>query len=89
MTDGVDGLETITPQQIVFDSNNQERSPWFLLGRECSRSASLFFFQCFLIFILVSTSITCIALSKSCEESTVWVAILTWAVGYILPSPRP
>ena len=27
-------------------------------------------------------------LSKACEESTVWVAILCSAAGYILPSPR-
>ena len=29
-----------------------------------------------------------ITLSTTCEETTVWVAILSITVGYILPSPK-
>ena len=78
-----------TSDDLVFDSNNIERSPWEVFGQKCSRSASLFFFQCILILILVVTSVVCLSLAKTCEETTVWVAILTSSVGCILPSPRP
>lgn len=86
MTDEVDvGLAV---ENLVFDSNNKERDPWSIFGQLWTRSAVLFGFQCLLITFLVITSVVCFALSKTCEESTVWVAILSSAVGYILPSPR-
>ena len=47
MTDGVDGLETITPHQIVFDSNNQERSPWFFWDENVRDPQASFSFSVF------------------------------------------
>ena len=88
---------TSLPQDLVFErkcnnsSSNEniinERTPWTVFGYECSRSFLLFVFQCFLICTMVLTSIISLTTSKSCEETTVWVAILSSAVGYILPCP--
>ncbi len=75
-------------EQIVFDSNNQERPAWKIFGHFCPRSALVFLVQVLLGSILVITSIVCICLAETCEESTVWIAILSSCVGYFLPSPR-
>ena len=72
---------------IVFNSASEERPPRSVCGRKCSRSASLFIIQCILVFNLILTSVVCIILS-SCEEKTVWVALLSSVVAFILSIPR-
>ena len=74
-------------KEIVFNSAREERPPWSVCGRKCSRSASLFIIQS-IVFILTLTSVVCIILSRSCEEKTVWVALLSSVVGFFLPIPR-
>ena len=76
-------------QDIIFDSENVERNPWTICGQKCSRSFLLFFYQCLLVLILTIMSVIRITLSTTCEEVTIWVAILTSSIGYMLPSPRP
>ena len=73
---------------IVFDDNNQERKSWFCLEQACSRSLSVLLSQLFVIFLNIFACIWRILLSKTCDESTVWVRILCSAAGYILPSAR-
>ena len=38
--------------------------------------------------LILACAIVRIILSTTCEETTVWVAILTSTVGYTLPSPK-
>lgn len=73
---------------FVFDDNNQERKSWSFLGHSCSRSLIVFLSQFLVILAIITCAIVRITLSKTCEESTVWVAILSSTVGYILPSPK-
>ena len=70
---------------FVFDEENHERKSWELFGRTCNRS--LLVFLCQFFFIVFVCAIVRIMLSKTCDETTVWVAILPSTVGYILPSP--
>ena len=50
----------------------------------------LFFsFKVIVIIILVLKSVFRIFLASTCEDSSVWVEILSSCVGYVLPSPRP
>lgn len=86
MTDSVD--THLNLGNIVFDQNNEERKSWKLLGHSCSRSLALFISQFVVILIVLACSIVRISLAKTCEESTVWVAILSSTLGYILPSPK-
>lgn len=75
-------------RDLVFDPKSQsERTPWTIFGHDCSRSLLLFVFQYIIVCTLVISSIICLIVSKSCEETTVWVGILGSAVGYILPCP--
>ena len=73
---------------MVYDENNVERGSWIFCNKHLPRSEVVFISQCILVFILVLVSITCLAISKTCEETTVWVAILSSSVGYMVPPPK-
>ena len=83
-----DQEENINLCKIVFDDNNQERKSWACLGQTCSRSLIVFLSQLFVNLLIIFGCFWRIHLSKTCDESTVWVGILCSAAGYILPSPR-
>ena len=73
---------------FVFDEENHERKSWKFYGRTCNRSLLVFMCQYFVIVLKIACAIVRIMLSITCEETTVWVAILSSTVGYILPSPK-
>lgn len=85
----VDSVDTgIALQDIVFDKKNEERKSWEFFGRKTARSQVVFLFQVLMIMIIVGVSIFNLTVAKTCEETTVWVAILSSSVGYILPAPK-
>ena len=83
-----DQEDIINLSKIVFDDNNQERKSWACLRQTCSRSLIVFLSQLFVILLIIFGCFWRIHLSKTCDESTVWVGILCSAARYILPSPR-
>ena len=86
MTDHTDN--GINLGNFLFDDNNQERKSWKCFGQTCNSSLVVFLSQFFVILLLLACCIVRITLAKTCEETTVWIAILSGAVGYILPSPK-
>ena len=84
----IDQKDKISLGEITFDDNNQERKSWSCLVQTCSRSLIVFLSQLFVILLIIFGCFWRIDLSKTCDESTVWVGILCSAAGYILPSPR-
>ena len=86
MTDHTDkGLQL---GNFVFDDNNQERQSWKCFGQTCNQSLVVFLSQFFVILLILACCIVRITLAETCEETTVWIAILSSTVGYILPSPK-
>ena len=86
MTDHTDkGLQL---GNFVFDDNNQERQSWKCFGQTSNRSLVVFLSQFFVILLILACCIVRITLAETCEEITVWIAILSSTVGYILPSPK-
>ncbi len=77
-----------TLNEIVFDSENNERQPFTFCGKKVQRSQTLFFTQILLVLLLVCLSIVKLWLVESCPESTFWVAILSSTVAYVLPNPK-
>lgn len=73
---------------LIWDQNNQERRSWVFFGSKIPRSQVLFVVQVILIVLIVTVAIVNLTLSKTCEETTVWIAILSSSVGYMLPSPK-
>ena len=82
-----DQEDNINPGKVVFDDNIQEKKSWSCLGQTRSRSLIVFLSQLFVILLIIFVCFWRIHLSKTCDESIVWVAILCSAAGYILPSP--
>ena len=80
--------DKIILDEIVFDDNNQQGKSWSCLGQTCFRSLNVFLSQLLVILLIISGCFWRIHLSKTCDDSTVWVEILCNAAGYILPSPR-
>ena len=83
-----DKEDNINLGKNVFDDSNQERKSWACSGQTCSRSLIVFRSQLFVILLIIFGCFWRSYLSKTCDESTVWVGILCSAAGYILPSPR-
>ena len=73
---------------FVFDEESHEQKSWKFFGRTCNRSLLVFMCQLFVIVLTLAWAIVRIIVSKTCEEATVWVAILSSTVGYSLPSPK-
>ena len=73
---------------FVFDDNNQERQSWKCFRQTCNRSLVVFLSQFFVILLILACCIVRITLAETCEETTVWIAILSGTVGYILPSHK-
>ena len=75
---------------LVFDLNKEERPPW----RCCSnstvpRSEVIFFVQVSIIVLMIILCFSMLfLLSESCEEKSIWIALLSSLVGYILPNPK-
>ena len=73
---------------FFFDGESHERKSWKFFGRTCNRSLLVFMCQFFIIVLILACAIVRIMLSTTFEETTVWVAILSSTVGYILPSTK-
>ena len=76
-------------KDFVYDSNEREISAGkFFNIIDLPQSEVMFFVQLFLIFSLMTLCIIKLAFSSSaCEETSLWVSILSSLVGYILPNP--
>ena len=73
---------------IVFDTNDQERRSWKVCDYSFSRSFIVFLSQVTVAMFLIVFSCINIYLSKRCEDTSIWIAILSSAVGYFLPNPK-
>ena len=73
---------------LVFDENNQERRSWKFCNFTLSRSFAVFISQVVVALFIVVFSCVNIFLSKQCEDSTIWIAILSSVIGYFVPNPK-
>ena len=80
--------DKIILDKIVFHDYNQESKLWSCLGQTFSRSLIVYLSQLFVVLLIIFGCFWRIHLSKTCDETTVWVGILCSAAGYISPSPR-
>ena len=64
------------------------KGSWIFCHRKFPRSQIVFVVQTTFVFLLACVSVTCLALAQTCEETPVWIAILSSSVGYMLPSPK-
>ena len=63
----------------------EELVEWRIFGRRMPKSEAVFFSQTILIYLVVLTCI--INLSCSNDNTSIWIALLSSSLGYILPNP--
>lgn len=73
---------------VVFDEEDQERRSWKFCNFTLPRSEVVFFSQIIILTSLIIFSCINLCMTPKCEDTQVWIAILSSAVGYILPNPK-
>lgn len=58
---------------------------WHMWGNSISKQGAVYFFQVFLIYIIVLTCIINLSLGK--DEQKIWIVLLSSSLGYLLPNP--
>lgn len=74
--------------ETVFDDNGVERRSWKFCNFTLPRSEVVFFCQIIIVTSLIVFSCVNLCMNQKCEETQVWIAVLSSAVGYILPNPK-
>ena len=88
MESSTDEPDAVT--QFVFDNSNSERAAWkFCNAITLPRSEVVYFTQVTIIVLLILLcSIKLLFFELACDEMSIWIAILSSTVGYILPNPQ-
>ena len=74
---------------LIFDVNNKERRPWRCSNYTVPRSEVVFFVQVSIVVLMIFLCFSMLfLLSESCEEKSIWIALLSSLVGYFLPNPK-
>lgn len=73
---------------IVFDEQENERPSWKLFGYNVPRSEVIFFFQIFIVMIMIVFSCIMLVITEACEDKNIYTAILSVSVGFIIPNPK-
>jgi hypothetical protein len=81
--DNIDGVN-----DLVYDNENAERKSWKFCDKSVSRSLLVFMTQVIVATFMIVFSCFNLYVSSRCEETTIWIAILSSAVGYFLPNPK-
>ena len=79
--------DQINLDKNVFDEKISEEKSWSYIGHSCSRSLIVFLSHFFVTSLVILGSFWRLHLSKSCDESTIWVEILCSAAGINVPTP--
>ena len=73
------------PMENTSASSDSTDEFWMLLGNPVPKVEVVFFTQIIIIYIVI---ITCIVnLSISNGDSSLWIALLSNSLGYVLPNP--
>lgn len=81
--DTADGLH-----DIVFDKDNHERRSWKFCNHSLPRSEVVFFMQITIVIVMILFSCVALVLSKKCEDKTIYTAILSASIGFVIPNPK-
>ena len=76
-------------EESFFKKESSSESSWkFCNHTTLPRSEVVFFVQMFVILLISLCIFKLTVLKPSCEETSVWISILSSLVGYNLPNPR-
>ena len=77
-------------EENFFKKESSSKSSWKICNQTTlPRLEVVFFVQMFVILLLISHCIVKLTILKpNCEETSVWISLLSSLVGSILPNPR-
>ncbi len=88
MAGTTDGVENVVLEDLIFDENKCERKSWILCSQRIPRSEIVFLCQFLTIWTIIIFCLIRVWFGASCEESTIYLTILSGVIGYILPNPK-
>ena len=68
-------------------STREEQDTWRSCCLIANKSAMIFFSQLLFCLILVTFCISRLVTLKSCEDTSIYISLLTFIIGLILPHP--
>ena len=77
------GLRT----SVDLNSDAASGRHWNVFGHSVPKSEIVFFTQVLLIYVVVITSIVNLTVYKNEDEGKMWTALMSSAIGYLLPNP--
>lgn len=60
---------------------------WSLLGKRVPQAEIVFFCQVILVYVVAGVSLSQLAFKPDGSQTTLWTALLSSSLGYLLPSP--
>lgn len=69
----------------IDDEHSFNSNRWNVLGSQLPKSEIVYFCQMLVVYIIIVTSIVNLSLQNGNPE--LWIALLSSAIGYALPSP--
>ena len=60
---------------------------WSLFGARIPQAEIVFFCQVFLVYVVAGVALSQLALRPDGTQTTLWTALLSSSIGYLLPAP--
>ncbi len=75
-----DDVDTLPPPPL-----KKERAPWHIFGTACPKEEIVFLCQVVVLYTVILVSICNLTFGH--HDPTLWTALLSSSLGYLLPSP--
>ncbi|RLJ22610.1 hypothetical protein DJ031_00480 [bacterium endosymbiont of Escarpia laminata] len=80
-----DETTTVVEEEEEVDAPSPQTTPWHIFGTACPKEEIVFVCQVIVLYSVILISIY--NLSVGHENPTLWTALLSSSLGYLLPSP--
>ena len=79
-------METVMETQMEIPENSSMTGNFKVLGKKVRKPEIVFIFQVIILYIVIITCIINLSLKNGTSE--LWVSLLSYSLGCILPSPK-
>ena len=72
-------------ESVIRSASQTSGNSWVVFGHRVPKNEVVFFSQIIIVYIVIITSIVNLSIGRT--DSSLWVALLSSSIGYILPNP--
>lgn len=80
--------ETVSMRNSARGNSRTESRLWNVLGHSCPSGEIVFISQMFVLLVVIGASLYNLSAGTDKSHETLWTALLSSSLGYILPNPR-